>query len=145
MASDYLGGVGECLNSGLVSVGSHSHSHLNAVNIGPEKLVEEAVVSRESLRTHLGTDHLSIYAYPYGDSRLGQVSPPYIDAVRNAGYRMAVTTDLGLARPNTPRFQIPRVEVHAYDSPLILRAKILGNLWPLRFCDRFRQAQRYAV
>jgi peptidoglycan/xylan/chitin deacetylase (PgdA/CDA1 family) len=136
--------IGECMKTGLVSVGSHSHSHLNAMNCGADKLVEEAVLSGESLRSHLGENHFSCYAYPYGDTRLGQVTPAYVDAVRNAGYRLAVTTDLGLVRPNTPEFQIPRVEVHTYDSPRILEAKVCGNLWPLRLCDRFRQAQRYA-
>jgi peptidoglycan/xylan/chitin deacetylase (PgdA/CDA1 family) len=137
--------LGECLNSGLVSVGSHSHNHHNAIDLGPEQLEEEAVVSRESLRTHLGADHLSYYAYPYGASRLGQVTSAYMDAVRKAGYSMAVTTDLGLAGPDTPRFQIPRVEVHAYDSPRILEAKVFGNLWPQHLCDRLRQAKRYSV
>ncbi len=137
--------LGECLESSLVSVGSHSHSHYNAINLGAEQLAEEAVVSRESLKTHLGAVHSSCYAYPYGASRLGQVTPAYMEAVRKAGYSMAVTTDLGLAGPNTPRFQIPRVEVHTYDSPRILGAKVLGNLWPQRLCDRLRQAKRHAA
>ncbi len=137
--------IEECLNTSVVSVGSHSHNHFNALESSDEQVAEEAGISREILKAHLGQDHASLYAYPYGSSRLGQVTPAYIDAVRHAGYRMAVTTDLGLAQPNTPPFQIPRVEVHAYDSPRILDAKVFGNLWPLSLCDRLRQAQRYAV
>ncbi len=68
-----------------------------------------------------------------------------MDAVRQAGYRMAVTTDLGLAGPDTPAYQIPRVEVHAYDTPRIVEAKVCGHLWPQRWCDRLRKAQRQAV
>ena len=132
----------ECLDSGLVSVGSHSHKHLNAISVGDDELAEEAEVSRECLRRHLGADAGSLYAYPYGSSRLGQVRPAYINAVRNGGYRMAVTTDLGLVRPETPPFQIPRVEVHAFDSPRILEEKVFGNLWPQRLCDRLRRAKR---
>jgi peptidoglycan/xylan/chitin deacetylase (PgdA/CDA1 family) len=134
--------VEECLNSKFVSVGSHSHNHLNALNASNEQLAEEAGMSRELLRRRLGPDHASLYAYPYGSSRLGQVRTAYIEAVRKAGYRLAVTTDLGLAGPTTPPFQIPRVEVHAYDSPLILKAKVCGHLWPQCLCDRFRQAKR---
>jgi peptidoglycan/xylan/chitin deacetylase (PgdA/CDA1 family) len=134
--------IEECRNSSLVSVGSHSHSHFNAIDAGPEQLAEEALVSRECLRTYLGADHLSFYAYPYGASKLGQVTPAYIDAVRNAGYGMAVTTDLGIAQPNTPPFQIPRIEVHTYDSSRILGAKVSGNLWPQSLCDRLRRARR---
>jgi peptidoglycan/xylan/chitin deacetylase (PgdA/CDA1 family) len=137
--------IEECLNSSLVSVGSHSHNHLNALDSSDGQLAEEAGVSRELLLRYLGTEHASLYAYPYGSSRLGQVRTAYIEAVRNAGYRLAVTTDLGLVRPATPQFQIPRVEVHAYDSPRILKAKVFGNLWPQRLCDRFRRAKRYAA
>jgi len=132
----------ECLKSGWVSVGSHSHSHLNALDSSDGQLAEEAGVSRELLIRYLGPDHAALYAYPYGSSRLGQVRAAYIEAVRKAGYRLAVTTDLGLAMPATPQLQIPRVEVHAYDSPRILKAKVLGNFWPQGFCDRLRQAKR---
>jgi peptidoglycan/xylan/chitin deacetylase (PgdA/CDA1 family) len=131
-----------CLNSGLVAVGSHSHQHLNALSASDEQLAEEAGISREILSSRLGPDHASFYAYPYGSSRLGQVRTAYIGAVRKAGYQLAVTTDLGLALPNTTPLQIPRIEVHAYDSPGILQAKVRGHLWPHRFCDRFRQAKR---
>jgi peptidoglycan/xylan/chitin deacetylase (PgdA/CDA1 family) len=137
--------LGECLKSGLVSVGSHSHSHINALNAKDEQLQEEAMLSREALRSRLGPDHLSFYAYPYGATRLGQVTPAYMDAVRNAGYRMAFTTDLGLAQPETSPFQIPRVEVHALDSPSILRGKVSGHLWAQGLCDRLRQPLRHSA
>jgi peptidoglycan/xylan/chitin deacetylase (PgdA/CDA1 family) len=136
--------IGDCLRSGLVSVGSHSHNHLNAINARDEQLQDEAVRSREVLNERIGDKPVCPYAYPYGSVRLGQVRAAYCDAVRSVGFTMAVTTDVGLATPTTPRFQVPRVEVNAYDSPRILRAKVLGGLWPQRLCDRLRRAQRYA-
>lgn len=136
--------IEDCLRSGLVSAGSHSHNHFNAMNVRDEQLEEEAVISREMIRQHMGKNSASLYAYPYGSTRLGQVRAAYSEAVRAAGYTMAVTTDLGLATSSTPRFQVPRVKVHGYDSPRILKAKVLGGLWPQRLCDRFRQAQRYS-
>jgi len=136
--------IEECLDSNLVSIGSHSHRHLNALEASDEQLMEEASLSREQLLSRLGPDQATLYAYPYGSSRLGQVRNAYIQAVRDAGYSLAVTTDLGLAQPFTAQFEIPRVEVHALDSPRILRAKIFGNLWPQGFCDRLRQARRRA-
>lgn len=136
--------VEECLDSSIVSVGSHSHDHLNGLESRDEQLAEEASISRELLIKHLGQSHASLYAYPYGSSRLGQVRKAYVDAVCAAGYRLACTTDLGLAGPATPLFQIPRVEVHAYDSPRILEAKVFGNLWPQSLCDRLRQGRRHS-
>lgn len=136
--------IEECLESEFVSVGSHSHQHLNGLNATDQQLEEEAGASHEILSHRLGLDHASLYAYPYGSSRLGHVRTAYIEAVRKAGYRLAVTTDLGLAGPGTPPFQIPRVEVHAYDSARILKAKVCGHLWPQNFCDKFRQAKRHS-
>jgi peptidoglycan/xylan/chitin deacetylase (PgdA/CDA1 family)/glycosyltransferase involved in cell wall biosynthesis len=136
--------IEECLSSGLVSVGSHSHNHFNAINVRDEQLSEEATVSLEMLKRHLGNNAVSFYAYPYGSTRLGQVRTAYTEAIRIAGYTMAVTTDLGLVASCTPCFQVPRVEVHAYDSPRILKAKVFGNLWPQSLCDRFRRAQRHS-
>jgi peptidoglycan/xylan/chitin deacetylase (PgdA/CDA1 family) len=136
--------VEECLRSDLVSVGSHSHNHFNAINVRDEQLGEEAMISRNTLKGRLGDKAVSLFAYPYGSSRLGHVRAAYTEAVRTAGYTMAVTTDLGLATSSTPRFQVPRVEVHGYDSARILRAKIRGALWPHMLCDRFRQAQRHS-
>jgi peptidoglycan/xylan/chitin deacetylase (PgdA/CDA1 family) len=137
--------IEKSLDSKLVSVGSHSHRHLNGLNASDEQLAEEAGVSYEILGNRLGPAHSSLYAYPYGSSRLGHVRTTYIAAVRNAGYRHAVTTDLGLARAATPPFQIPRVEVHAWDSSHILKAKVYGRLAPQQFCDRFRRAQRQSI
>jgi succinoglycan biosynthesis protein ExoA len=136
--------IEECLGSGLVSVGSHSHNHFNAINVRDEQLAEEAAVSHATLKAHLGNSPVSLYAYPYGSTRLGHVRTAYTEAVRTAGYAMAVTTDLGLVASCTPCLQVPRVEVHAYDSPWILKAKVFGNLWPQRLCDRLRSAQRYS-
>jgi len=136
--------VEACLKSTLVTVGSHSHNHFNAMNLSDAQLKEETALSLESLRKHLGDGAACPYSYPYGSSRLGHVRPAYREAVRAAGYSMAVTTDLGLATSSTPRFQVPRVEVDGYDSPRILRAKVLGSLWPQRLCQRFRQAERYS-
>ena len=74
--------IEECLNSRLVSVGSHSHNHLNALYASDEQLAEEAGVSHEILTSRLGPEHALFYAYPYGSSRLGQVRAAYIEAVR---------------------------------------------------------------
>jgi peptidoglycan/xylan/chitin deacetylase (PgdA/CDA1 family) len=136
--------IEECAKSDLVSVGSHSHSHFNAMNVEDELLGQEATISYELLAGHLGSRAGSFYAYPFGSSRLGHVRTAYTEAVRAAGYGAAVTTDLGLATSETPRFKLPRVEVHGYDSPRILKAKVLGGLWAHRLCDRLRQAQRHS-
>jgi peptidoglycan/xylan/chitin deacetylase (PgdA/CDA1 family) len=133
-----------CKATGLVCIGSHSHSHRNGLGVPLEQLFIEAEESRATLRSRLGDDAAVAYAYPYGSRRLGQVSIDYVEAVREAGYSLAVTTDLGLARPTADPLAIPRVEVHALDRPRVIRAKIAGRLLPYRLTDFLRRARRAA-
>lgn len=131
-----------CLASGLVTLGAHSHRHLDGRECTAGRLREETEQSREILLTRFGEQHARAYAYPYGSTRLGEVTDEYVGAVRAAGFRIAVTTDLGLARADGDPLMIPRVEAHASDTRGSLRAKALGALAPYRLTDRLRQATR---
>ena len=83
-----------------------------------------------------------MYSYPYGSRRLGQVSDDYVEAVREAGYSFAVTTDLGIARADSDPLALPRIEANAVDSAPVLRAKAAGILAPYRLTDMLRRAER---
>lgn len=132
------GDLEAAVRTGLVTIGSHSHAHLEGRVCRPERLAEETGRSRELLLARLGKAHARVYAYPYGSSRLGDVPVAYEQAVRGAGYELAVTTDLGLACCAANPFRLPRVEVHQIDSPLVLRAKVHGALAPYWLTDRLR-------
>jgi len=128
--------------SNLLTIGAHSHRHLNGRDCTVAELAEEAERSRSILRHRLGATHAWAYSYPYGSSRLRQTSPAYIEAVRSAGYDLALSTDLGLASSESDPLCLPRVEAHAVDSPAVLRAKVRGALAPYCLVDRLRQAKR---
>ena len=132
----------DCASSGLVTIGAHSHQHLRGSQCSASQLEEEAGHSREVLRSRLGEQHSSQYAYPYGNSRLGDVSPSYIAAVKAAGFKTAVTTDLGLVTAASDIYTLPRLEAHMMDSPGVMKAKALGALTPYRLTDHFRAAYR---
>jgi peptidoglycan/xylan/chitin deacetylase (PgdA/CDA1 family) len=132
----------DCLKSGLVEVGGHSHLHLKAPECSPGRLVEEAGRSREILSSHLGA--ITSYAYPYGSSRLGYVPSAYVKAVTDAGYERAVTYDLGRVTAASEPFLLPRIEAHDVDGRAIIRAKAFGSIAPYRLTDRFRRARRAA-
>jgi peptidoglycan/xylan/chitin deacetylase (PgdA/CDA1 family) len=138
------GELERCVASGLVTLGAHSHHHLQGQNCTPEQLAEEAARSRAVLIQRFGETQARAYAYPYGCTRLGQVKPDYVRAVQSAGYRLAVTTDLGLASPASDPYLLPRVEAHAVDGPWVLRAKAGGTLAPYQLTERFRKAKRFA-
>jgi peptidoglycan/xylan/chitin deacetylase (PgdA/CDA1 family) len=131
-----------CLESGLITLGAHSHEHLQGQDCTPEQLAEEAGKSRAVLLSRFGEARARAYAYPYGSTRLGHVTPDYVRAVRAAGYQLAVTTDLGLASPGGDPYLLPRVEANAVDGPRVLRAKAEGALAPFHLTDRLRVAKR---
>ena len=131
----------ECLKSGLVAIGSHSHTHPHAIECSDEQLLEEAVVSRDILRENLGVEQGRAYSYPYGLSQHGDVSSAYVHALRTAGYRTAVTTNLGLVDPTSDALALPRVEVTGHDLVGTIRAKALGHLGLPRLLDHLRHTR----
>ena len=131
-----------CAASPVVHVGAHSHLHRDGGQIGAREVWEEAHQSRRALCDRIGALFTPLYAYPYGSSRLGQVSPAYVEAVRESGFSLAVSTDLGVARADTNRWLLPRVEAHPLDRRRVMSAKARGVLWPYRFTDRLRQRRR---
>jgi peptidoglycan/xylan/chitin deacetylase (PgdA/CDA1 family) len=132
----------ECVASGLVTVGAHSHRHLRGSKCTPSQMADEAGEARETLQRQLGKAHSNLYAYPYGNTKLGDVSSEYISAVKAAGYALAVTTDLGLVAAANDPYCLPRLEAHMLDSPGVLKAKVKGALGPYQLTDRLRGAYR---
>lgn len=132
----------DCAASGLVTLGAHSHRHLRGSQCTAQQLVDEAGESRRLLLNRLGEVHSSQYAYPYGNTKLGDVSADYVKAVRAAGFRLAVTTNLGLAEADNDPYSLPRLEAHMTDSPGILKAKAQGSIAPLRLTDHLRGIYR---
>lgn len=131
-----------CIQSGLVTVGSHSHTHAKGSDCSPSQMLEEAEQSHHELLTHLGPDHCLAFAYPYGSVRLGEVTGAYVRAVREVGYQMAVTTDVSLVEPDCDPLLLPRIEVHALDSPSTVQAKVSGRIAPYFVTERLRSAGR---
>jgi peptidoglycan/xylan/chitin deacetylase (PgdA/CDA1 family) len=79
------------LAAGEVEIGSHSVSHPNMSKLSSEKLADELVESRATLR-RLTAQSVTSFCYPSG-----QYSDATVAAAEVAGYRTAVTTQEGLA------------------------------------------------
>jgi peptidoglycan/xylan/chitin deacetylase (PgdA/CDA1 family) len=106
-----------------VEVGSHTATHRSLPKIERGELEGELAGSAATLE-RLGLPRPRSFSYPYGgaDERLAT-------AVREAGYEIAFTTAWG--DPATaPRHLVPRVEVHASDTPAKLRLKLAAASWP---------------
>lgn len=102
------------LSAHNVFFGSHTRTHPFLTKIGREHAKEEIYRSKEIIEEQTGNS-IETFCYPYGDCNHA------VEAmVREAGYKVAVTTNRG--------------SVHAGDDPLVLRrAFIRYNTHPLLF------------
>ena len=109
----------EMLSSGLVDLGSHSHTHIDFKQ-HPKLLRSDLRVSLEILheRFHLAR---AAFAFPFG-----RYSPSLATEARRAGVLCALTTHHELvARHSTP-FRWGRLSVESYDTSATLAAKLDG-------------------
>jgi len=106
-----------------VEVGSHTATHRSLPKVDRGELEGELAGSAATLES-LGLPRPRSFSYPYGgaDERLAA-------AVREAGYEIAFTTAWGDPAA-APRHLVPRVEVHASDTPAKLRLKLAAAAWP---------------
>jgi hypothetical protein len=56
---------------------------------------------------------------------------------KEAGYEVAFTVDWGVVGDGADPYALPRVEIHASDSPRKLRLKLLAAGWPGKLRDVF--------
>jgi hypothetical protein len=124
--------VAEMVASGLVTVGSHSHTHRDFDRLSRGEAEEEAVRSKDILEGRLGRP-VHAFAYP-------RAIPGHEDVVR-AHYRYAVgaegTKNLpGRANPH----RLSRTPVRASDGTFFFRRRLSG-IRPLedRLYDRLRR------
>lgn len=86
--------------------GSHTHTHCNMAVESDSQQRSELQVSKEVIEKNLGRK-VGLFAYPYGYS--SSASP---QAVREAGYNCAVTTQYGLVTGKSDPYLIPRMGYH---------------------------------
>lgn len=99
--------LNEMADSRAVTIASHTVTHPRLHNLPPEEVRREIDGAQQALKEHLGIDNPWI-AYPYGDY------DETVDGIaREAGIRLAVTTDAG--------------RVHAGSYPYELRRVWIGN------------------
>ncbi|MDS9988979.1 polysaccharide deacetylase [Xylella fastidiosa] len=88
-----------------MEVGAHTRSHPHLSGCTAAQLHEEIAGCRDDLEQCIGAP-VTQFCYPYGD-----VTPPVIDAVCDAGYAAATTTRRGRVFPGQHLWTLPRVPV----------------------------------
>ncbi len=92
--------------SGLVTIGSHTHTHRNFVRREPyQNLEEELLQSKTLIESQLGKpcEHL---AWPWGD-----YETEWLPLVQKLGYASAVTTLSGANTAGTNPYELRRINV----------------------------------
>jgi peptidoglycan/xylan/chitin deacetylase (PgdA/CDA1 family) len=92
-----------------LTLGSHTWSHPNLVELTPAKLMRELQSSQQWLAEHFGTRTVPVISYPYGraDERVWH-------AARDAGYEAGVMIDGGwITHPIDQRYALPRLNIPA--------------------------------
>jgi peptidoglycan/xylan/chitin deacetylase (PgdA/CDA1 family) len=106
-----------------IEVGSHTLTHRPLPEVPAAELDRELVETADQIEAS-GIPRPRAFSYPYG-----RWSPEVAAAVREAGYAVAFTTAWGEPRPGDDLYTVPRVEVHASDTPRKLRQKLALAGW----------------
>jgi glycosyltransferase involved in cell wall biosynthesis/peptidoglycan/xylan/chitin deacetylase (PgdA/CDA1 family) len=106
------------LAQGGVEIGAHSRTHRQLRDLDADELAAEIAGSVEDLE-RLGLARPRAFAYPHG---------VYDEAsrasVRDSGLEVAFRTQIGIARPSSDRFALPRVEMTPHETGWRLRLKL---------------------
>ncbi len=97
--------IKQMYQSGLIDFESHTVHHPNLTKLSAEQQMNEFVVSKQMIESHLH-NKVEIFAYPYGYHNRSMYS-----RLKNAGYKLAFDSDPGAARPLQGVYALHRIEV----------------------------------
>ena len=111
------------MNAAEVGAGFHSHTHRNVARLSREELAADAAKGISLFTRELGV-RPTCFAFPYG--HYGSYSDAAISILREQGFEMFFTTEMGRACVNTAN-PIPRIVIHPEDDQQSFRRKLYGG------------------
>jgi peptidoglycan/xylan/chitin deacetylase (PgdA/CDA1 family) len=126
----------QALHEGGIEIGSHTISHPQLTKVDRARVERELRDSAAEIES-AGLPRPRAFAYPHGEWNHSIAA-----LAAEAGYAAAFTIDPGVARVGNSRFELPRIEVLASDTPCRLRLKLATARWPARLRDRFWRSAR---
>jgi len=119
------------LQHSLVTLGSHALTHRKLRRLSVDEVREEAIRSRELLCERFGALP-SFFAYPKGSH-----SPAVAQAVKEAGYDAAFTTEPRAVQVGEEPYMVPRIQIDATISFAEFKARLT------RAADWYYAMRRY--
>ncbi|MEI6667386.1 MAG: polysaccharide deacetylase family protein [Acidobacteriota bacterium] len=95
----------EMVRSGLVSIGSHTHTHVIMSRCEPGRAADELRVSKQIIEQRLGIE-CDLFCYPNG--RRGDFNAATADLLKAQGFSCALTTVYGNNGPGADVFALRR-------------------------------------
>lgn len=134
----------EMADSGLVELGTHTHSHADFRQHVAE-FAAELETAAEILRLRFGVNQPS-FSLPFGNPHAGYASAELLAAARASGATCALTTETSLVDVRTDPFGWGRLNVFDWDTSATLAGKLNGWYdWAPRLKHRMRSALKGRV
>lgn len=112
--------------SGWICFGAHTMHHpILAYLTDPTEMRYEIAECRRVLERQLGHPIRS-FAYPVGQAQ--HISDAVVQAVKDAGYEWALTTNYGFNTPGSDPYRLARIEADVDQHWLVVAAEVAG-LW----------------
>lgn len=97
------------VDSNLVSVGSHTTSHVIMSVCSPEEMRDELVRSKHAIE-QMSQRPCNIFSYPNGEA--GDFNRQSRDILREIGFKCALTTVVGVNPWNQDSYELKRLNIH---------------------------------
>jgi peptidoglycan/xylan/chitin deacetylase (PgdA/CDA1 family) len=138
----------EMIDSDLVELGAHTHTHADFRN-RDEEFRADMELCLEHFEKHFGITRPS-FAFPFGKPSLGFARPSSINVARELGVTCALTTEAVSARTSDSPFSWGRFNVYDWDTSKTVAAKLLGYYsWAPLIAERavqlWKKRPRYAA
>lgn len=107
------------------AIGSHTRSHRSLAGLDRGEIWDEVAQSKKDLESQLETT-MTAFSYPFGSAVYGDLNERTEEALREAGYRVACTTEWGSNKVGENSYRLKRIPVYDHDTLFDFRCKVIG-------------------
>jgi peptidoglycan/xylan/chitin deacetylase (PgdA/CDA1 family) len=97
----------------MVEIGAHTVDHTLLAALDPTQQREQILSDKRALEQICGRE-METFSYPYGS--LSDYTDATVEIVREAGFRGACSNHLGVVKPWTDPYRLPRRIVRDYGA-----------------------------